>query len=70
MITFTNPTTDLTTPGRTHPTVITPTCPETARPDVTRTVPVKTTAALGCSIWRPGPGMHPLGNATRSRDAP
>lgn len=25
MITFTNPTTDLTTPGRTHPTVITPT---------------------------------------------
>jgi hypothetical protein len=50
--------------------VITPTCPETARSDVMHTVPVQAVAALGCSIWRPGPRMHPLGNATGSRDAP
>lgn len=70
MLTLTNSTTDLTTPGRTHPTMITPTCPKTARPDVMRTVPVKAVAALGCSICRTGPGMHPLCNATGSRDAP
>jgi hypothetical protein len=70
MITFTHPTTDLTTPGRTHLTVITLTCPETARPNVMPIVLVKVVAALGYSIWRPGPGMPPLGNATGSRDAP
>lgn len=81
MTTLTEPTTAPAIPGRTHPTMTTPTPTETVSPDVVCTALVKTATFLRCSIWRQaaknlaeahagGHGSHPLGNATGSRDAP
>jgi hypothetical protein len=47
-----------------------PPCPATFSPAVVRAALVKAATFLRCSIRRPGLGMHPLGNATGSRDAP
>jgi hypothetical protein len=70
MTTLTNPTSHPATPGRTHPTMIIATCPETVSLDVVHTAPVKAATFLRCSIWRTGVGTHPLSNAIVSRDAP
>ncbi|MCA1695213.1 MAG: hypothetical protein LC749_11040, partial [Actinobacteria bacterium] len=68
------------TPGRTRPTMTTPTYTETASADVVRVALVKSATFQRCSIWRhvaenlaesgAGLRLHPLGNATGSRDAP
>lgn len=80
MTTLTDSTSPPATPGRTHPTMITSTCTDTVTPDVVRAALVKEATFLRCSIWRQaaeklaesraGLGLHPLGNATGSRDAP
>jgi hypothetical protein len=80
MTALNDPTTPPTTPGRTHPTMITLTCAETVSPDVVRAALVKSATFLGLSIWRQatanlaescvGLGSTPLCNATGSRDAP
>lgn len=80
MITLTAPSTPPATPGRTYPTMTTPTCTETVSPNVMRAVLIKGATLLRCSIWRQAAenlaepraelGLHPLGNATGSRDAP
>ncbi|MGH3547298.1 MAG: hypothetical protein ACRDQU_04060 [Pseudonocardiaceae bacterium] len=80
MTTPTEPTTPTAPHGRTHPTMTTPTCTETVSPNMVRAALVKGTMCLHCSTWRQpaeslaesrtGLGLHPLGNATGSRDAP
>jgi hypothetical protein len=80
MITLTDPTTRPAMPGRTHLTMITPTCTEAVSRDVMRAALVKGAPFLRCSIGRQaaenfaesraGLGLHPIGNATGSRDAP
>ncbi|MBW0009737.1 MAG: hypothetical protein JO063_06410, partial [Pseudonocardiales bacterium] len=57
-----------------------PTCTETASPDVVRAELIKGATVLRCSTWRQtaenlakprtGLGLHPLSDATGSRDAP
>lgn len=80
MTTLTDPTTPTATHGRTHPTMTTPTSAETISPDEVVAVLVKAVPLLHCPIWHPdaenlaecraGLRLHPLGNATGSRDAP
>jgi hypothetical protein len=80
MSTLIDPTTHLRRPEGTHPTMPAPTCTETVSPEVTRPAPLNGATFLRCSIWRhiaenlaesrAGPGLHPVGNATGSRDAP
>jgi hypothetical protein len=80
MTTLTNPTAPTATHGRTYPTMTTPTGAETISPDEVRAVPVKAVPLLHCPIWGQaaenlvescaGIRLHPLDNATGSRDAP
>ena len=80
MTTLTDPTTPTATRERNHPTMTTPAGAEVVSPDEVRAVLVKADPLLHCPIWRPTPEnlvescarlrLHPLGNATGSRDAP
>jgi hypothetical protein len=75
-----DPTTHSRRPEATHPTTTAPTCTETVSPDVVRAALLNGATFLRCSIWRraaenlaesrAGLGLHPVGNATGSRDAP
>jgi hypothetical protein len=80
MSTLIGPTSHPRRPEGTHPTMTAPTRTETVSPDVVRPALLNGATFLRCSIWRhaaeslvesrAGPGLHPPGNATGSRDAP
>lgn len=80
MSTLIDPTTHPPRPEATHPTMTAPTRTETVSPDVARAALLNGATFPRCSIWRQaaenlaesraGLELHPLGNATGSRDAP
>jgi hypothetical protein len=79
MSTLIDPTTHPRRSEATQPTMTAPTRTETVSPDVVRAALLNGATFLRRSIWRhaaenlaesrAGPGLHPEGNATGSRDA-